>query len=465
LDLVPIGVIGELLIGGMGVAIGYLHRPDLTEERFIPDPVGNSGRVYRTGDLCRWLENGEIEYVGRDDGMVKVNGYRIELNEVRDNLEHITGAEVLKIEDKLIAFVTPANVNVEKVLEAAFIKLPYYMVPSLIVPMESFPLTGNGKVDKKLLAEMDIQSLLQTDSGRFEDLNENELKIALVISKILNIELETLSPKSDFFNLGGDSITAIGLVQGILRETGFTLMTKEVFSKRTIKRLATALKDAKPTELKPMVVRYFLFQLIISDKVIQEIMTLYQERLQLDKDAMDVFPCTPLQSAMFGNTMEDKNAFVNRLIYKADGKWSAFEICEAWKKVVQKHDILRTCFVQVQGRVYQIVRPYVNLTPIQSKDNIQETLDRMKETGITAVLNNWISLTVVKPKEVETHVILQLHHCMYDGWSMNLLESDFYNFLSVDTDLKLTERVSFKPFAQYIEGQDVELRNGLVQGI
>ncbi len=174
---------------------------------------------------------------------------------------------------------------------------------------------------------------------------------------------------------------------------------------------------------------------------------------------MDIFPCTPLQAAMFGNTIEDKNAFVARLVYKADGKWSASQICEAWKKVIQKHDILRTCFVQAKGRVYQIVRPFVNLIPTQSKENIQGTLDEMKEIGITTELNNWISLTVVKPKDFETHVILQLHHCMYDGWSLNLLESDFYNFLSVETDLNLTERVSFKPFAQYIEGQDVEIRN------
>ena len=147
LELVPAGVKGELLIGGAGVAIGYLNRPDLTAEKFLPNHFLNDGsRMYRTGDVCRWTEDGEIEIMGRSDDQVKVNGYRIELNEVRDNLEFVDSAEVLKIDNKLVAFVTPDTVNVEKVLEAAMEKLPHYMIPSLVVPLKQFPLTGNGKV-------------------------------------------------------------------------------------------------------------------------------------------------------------------------------------------------------------------------------------------------------------------------------------------------------------------------------
>jgi amino acid adenylation domain-containing protein len=147
LELVPVGVKGELLIGGTGVAIGYLNRPDLTKEKFIPNHFLNDGsRMYRTGDVCRWTEDGEIEIMGRQDDQVKVNGYRIELNEVRDQLEHVTGAEVLKIDNKLVAFVTPASVDVEKIREIAMKKLPHYMIPSMFVPLDQFPLTGNGKV-------------------------------------------------------------------------------------------------------------------------------------------------------------------------------------------------------------------------------------------------------------------------------------------------------------------------------
>ena len=151
LQLVPKGVKGELLIGGTGVAIGYLNRPDLTAEKFIPNHFLQDGsRMYRTGDVCRWTEDGEVEIFGRGDDQVKVNGYRIELNEVRDQLEHVTGAEVLKIDNKLVAFVTPASVDVEKIREAAMNKLPHYMIPSMFVPLDQFPLTGNGKVIVKL---------------------------------------------------------------------------------------------------------------------------------------------------------------------------------------------------------------------------------------------------------------------------------------------------------------------------
>jgi amino acid adenylation domain-containing protein len=152
LELVPVGVSGELIIGGVGVAKGYLGRPDLTDEKFIPNHFLNDGTtMYKTGDICRWLENGEIEILGRADDMVKVNGYRIELNEVRDNLEHVESAEVLKVDNKLVAFVTPKTVDLEKVLEAAMEKLPHYMIPSVFVPLDKFPLTGNGKVKFKML--------------------------------------------------------------------------------------------------------------------------------------------------------------------------------------------------------------------------------------------------------------------------------------------------------------------------
>ncbi len=156
MQVLEAGKTGELLIGGVGVSLGYLNRPDLTAERFIDrglvvveddDDDDDGYKLYRTGDMCRYLPNGELEFQGRADEMVKINGFRIELNEVRSNiLDHVLSAEVLVIQEKLVAFVTPENVDVDLILEAAAEKLPHYMIPSLIVPLLSFPLTGNGKV-------------------------------------------------------------------------------------------------------------------------------------------------------------------------------------------------------------------------------------------------------------------------------------------------------------------------------
>ena len=162
--------------------------------------------MYRTGDLCRWTEEGEIEYVGRKDDQVKVNGYRIELNEVRDHLKFVQGAEVLKIDNKLVAFVTPSDVDVNKVLEAAMTKLPHYMIPSLIVPLDKFPLTGNGKVDKKALAKMDLSKLVR------QGLTSNEQKVLDKWRQVISISIEVKSPFASFFSLGGNSLNVINLV-------------------------------------------------------------------------------------------------------------------------------------------------------------------------------------------------------------------------------------------------------------
>ena len=150
-QLVPVGVTGELLIGGAGVALGYLHQPGLTDEKFIPNTFAKDGsKMYRTGDLCRWLDNGEIEFIGRADDMVKVNGYRIELNEVRDNLMGVEAAEVLKVGNMLVAYITPETVDVEKIKDGLLERLPHYMLPSVFVTLPAFPLTGNGKVKRKV---------------------------------------------------------------------------------------------------------------------------------------------------------------------------------------------------------------------------------------------------------------------------------------------------------------------------
>lgn len=147
LRLVPVGVAGELIIGGVGVAAGYLHREDLTSERFLPNHFTNDGsKFYMTGDVCRWTESGEIDMMGRADDMVKVNGYRIELNEVRDHLEFVENAEVLKIDHQLVAFVTPSDCDVNQIRDALEKKLPRYMIPSLYICLDRLPLTSNGKV-------------------------------------------------------------------------------------------------------------------------------------------------------------------------------------------------------------------------------------------------------------------------------------------------------------------------------
>ncbi|KAJ3268405.1 hypothetical protein HDV01_003047, partial [Terramyces sp. JEL0728] len=160
MKLVPIGVPGELLIGGSGVALGYLNRPDLTAEKFIPNCFLNDGsQLYRSGDLCKWTSEGELEIIGRMDDMVKVKGFRIELDEVAfavGSHAQVAAAAVIVKNDRLVAFVTPADVDVDSVRDHVLQVLPPFMAPTSYVCLKDFPKNQNGKIDKNVLKAMEI---------------------------------------------------------------------------------------------------------------------------------------------------------------------------------------------------------------------------------------------------------------------------------------------------------------------
>jgi amino acid adenylation domain-containing protein len=147
LRLVPNGVTGQVAVGGVGVASGYLHQTELTSEKFVTDHFARNGsKMYLTGDLGRWRENDEIEIVGRMDDMVKINGFRIELEEINRNIQNVENSIVLKIDNELVAFVTPLSANPEEIIEDLTDRLPLYMIPSIVIPLDAFPLSSNGKV-------------------------------------------------------------------------------------------------------------------------------------------------------------------------------------------------------------------------------------------------------------------------------------------------------------------------------
>lgn len=146
---VPIGMPGELYIGGLGVARGYIKQPDLTTQRFVPDIISGVGRLYRTGDIGRWTLDGAIEYVGRTDDIVKIKGYRIELEEVAGAMARhpdVSAAVAMSVDNTLVAFVTPSSVDISDVRHTVSQILPYYMVPSVIKCLDEFPSNANGKV-------------------------------------------------------------------------------------------------------------------------------------------------------------------------------------------------------------------------------------------------------------------------------------------------------------------------------
>ncbi|MDP3561615.1 MAG: amino acid adenylation domain-containing protein, partial [Legionellaceae bacterium] len=234
---IPLGVIGELYIGGAGLARGYLNQPELTKERFISNPFGE-GRLYKTGDLVRWLSDGNLEYIGRNDLQVKIRGYRIELGEVEGALlthTDIKQCAVLCHDAKLIAYyVGQPQENLQAYLSQ---KLPEYMIPSAFIGLESFPLTINGKLNRKALPLPDfIQSATQYVAAR----DEMESLACQLWEQALGVA--RVGIEDDFFSLGGHSILAIQVSHQMSRALRRNTLVADIFKQRTIAKLCGVLK-------------------------------------------------------------------------------------------------------------------------------------------------------------------------------------------------------------------------------
>jgi amino acid adenylation domain-containing protein len=248
LQPVPVGVPGELLIGGEGVARGYWQRPDLTADRFVEYPFSDdpTGRLYRTGDLCRWRADGSIECLGRNDHQVKIRGYRIELGDIEATLaQHpsvkqavATVQEKESGENKLVVFVVANATNSrhsDELRQYLLERLPEYMVPSTYVQLEKLPLTPNGKVDRKSLPNV---SGCETDLGSewSAPANETEMKIAQVLEQVLGIA--RVGRNSNFFDMGADSLAMLRAASRLEQLFQRELAVIELFRNPTVKALA-----------------------------------------------------------------------------------------------------------------------------------------------------------------------------------------------------------------------------------
>ncbi|TKK67990.1 amino acid adenylation domain-containing protein [Ilyomonas limi] len=247
-DLCPVGTAGEICVGGVQVARGYLNRPELTATKFVEDPfAGEQGaRMYKTGDLGRWRTDGNIEFLGRFDDQVKIRGYRIELGEIENVLhqcELVSQAVVLAKEDKdgnkrLVAYIVP-NGTFDRKAIIAYVKgkLPDYMVPSILVQVEVFPLTSNGKIDKKALPEPDMSEVLNKYAAPRTAI---EQKLVNIWQKLFHIK--QLGIHDNFFDLGGTSIQAIQVVSQA-RRAGYNLQPNDFFIHQTIEALAGVINE------------------------------------------------------------------------------------------------------------------------------------------------------------------------------------------------------------------------------
>ena len=434
-QLVPVGIPGEMYVSGAGVARGYLNRPDLTAERFISNPFSEKkeARLYKTGDLARYLPNGDIEYLGRIDTQVKVRGFRIELGEIEAQLNRhpaVRESSVLLREDapgdkRLIAYIVA---NSETTLTTGELhvflkeKLPDYMVPAAFVLLEAFPLTINGKVDRRALPEPDTaRPDLAFDFVAPQTAEEKAL--AEIWEKILGVE--KVGIRDNFFALGGDSIRSIQ-VQSLAQKQGLRFSLQQLFEYQTIEAIVRELKAKEFKELEPS--KSQAFSLILP-----------ADKQQIPDNVEDAYPLTALQMGMIFHSEYSQESAIYHDIFSFHLK-APLEIQvlqAAIEYLVKRHPVLRTSF-QLTGfsEPLQLVHQKVEI-PLQVED-----LRHLSNSEREAALNAWFEGERNRHFDWKTPPLMQFqihrytqetfqlsfafHHAILDGWSVGLLLTELF---------------------------------------
>ncbi|HEX3398966.1 MAG TPA: amino acid adenylation domain-containing protein, partial [Acetobacteraceae bacterium] len=356
---VPVGVTGELYIGGCGVARGYLNRPDLTAERFLADPFAGApdGRMYRTGDLGRWLPDGTIEFLGRNDFQVKIRGFRIELGEIEARLaEHaqVREAVVVACEDspgdkRLVAYYVGAGdgedgTGAETLRAHMAAVLPDYMVPSAYVRLEALPLTPNGKLDRKALPAPEGAAYARR--GYEPPVGATEETLAQIWAGLL--ELERVGRHDNFFELGGHSLLAVMLIER-MRQRGLQVDVRAVFAAPTLAGLAVAAAAgagvAVPPNLIPegctSIVPDMLPLIALGQAEIDRITAVVPGGAG---NVQDLYPLAPLQEGILFHHLlaEEGDAYLLPSLLAFDGRDRLDGFLATLEAVIGRHDILRT---------------------------------------------------------------------------------------------------------------------------
>ncbi|HEX6039303.1 MAG TPA: amino acid adenylation domain-containing protein [Longimicrobium sp.] len=409
----PVGVRGELHVGGEGLAWGYLGRPGLTAERFVPDPFGAPGsRLYRTGDRARWLPDGALEFMGRADRQVKIRGFRIEPDEV----EAVAGAHpgvreaavVVRGEGadkRLVAYVVPADGAAPTVAELrayAAAHLPAYMAPSAWVVLDALPLTPSGKVDRRALPEPDASALA---TARVAPRTPAEELVAGIWEGVLGVRPGVTD---SFFDLGGHSLRATQVVSRVADAFGVDLPLRALFEAPTVEGLAARAVAAKAggTEAAPPLVPQ-------------------------PRDA-----AVPLSFAQqrfwFVEQMgADANAYIIPLALRLRGALDVDALRRALDGLVERHEALRTVFRLEADQPVQVVLPAASIDlPLHDLSDLAESERDAEALRITdAEVRARFDLArgpvfrarVIRLADEEHVVLLSLHHIVGDGWSLDVL--------------------------------------------
>jgi amino acid adenylation domain-containing protein len=429
---VPLGVAGELLLGGEGLARGYFGRPELTAERFVPDPLTNipGERLYRTGDLARYRPDGDLEYLGRIDHQVKVRGFRIELGEIEAALlalPEVREAAVLAREDHpgertLVAYVVPAApiTPIEPGAAeppaapagdlAARLRrnLPDFMVPSFFVPLAALPLTPNGKLDRKALPRPERPLAAGDDEPPRTPVEE---VLAEIWADLLRLDPESrgrVGLRANFFALGGHSLLATRLASRLREAFGVELPLRRLFEAPTLAGQAAEIEAARRAGGPPPPA----MQPVPRDRPLP--LSFAQERL------------------WFLDQFEPGRAAYNiPTALRFGGPLDLPRLAASFTEVARRHEALRTTFAVAEGRAVQVVAPALGLRLPLIDLSLLPDAAREREAARLAAQESWRAFdlaagplvrgSVLRLAAADHAVLFAMHHIVSDGWSMGIL--------------------------------------------
>ncbi|PHM26381.1 non-ribosomal peptide synthetase [Xenorhabdus ehlersii] len=470
---VPIGVSGEIYIGGMGVARGYSNRPELTAEKFVVDPFSehSNARMYKTGDLARWRSDGNIEYLGRNDFQVKLRGFRIELGEIETRLMQCPGvreAIVLAREDKLgdkrlIAYLI-AEPNMKlgptELRQQLAQHLADYMLPSAFVILDAFPLAPNGKINRQALPMPD-QTSIATHTYE-EPLGEMEIALAEIWQALLG--LEKVGRYDHFFELGGHSLMVVNLIER-LRNRGWHLDVRTVFSTPTLAKMAKVMQEIQDDESSLTAPPNLIpdgCSTITPDML--PLVSLTQHEIETIADTVpndanniqDIYPLAPLQEGMlFHHLLQTQgDVYLLHLLLAFNTRERLDAFLAALQQVINRHDILRTAIcwqgltqpVQVVWRQAPLcIKTFVpdNDKDVPSQllaqtDPYQHRLDISQAPLFSADITH-------DPNQGEWLLALCCHHILNDHISLNIIIAEINELLHHRTE-KLPSILPYRHF-------------------
>lgn len=456
LERVPVGAIGELYVTGDGLARGYLNLPDLTAQKFMTCPFDVNFKMYKTGDLVRMLPDGMIDFIGRKDNQVKIRGHRIELEEIESTLEsHPEVSKAIALapytqeghRQLVTYYLTKDNVKIEIESIKSHLRkvLPIYVIPRILIQLDSLPLTAHGKIDRKQLSEISLDKEIKTSKEPL-NLNEVEETVLKIWKNILKID--KIQFNDNFFDLGGDSMMIMQMISQ-LAAYGITLSHSQILHYLTIESLSRFIENKKYIIVKS---EDFSNEVILKESgkdqnnaidislipySLHELSKLIPDM----KNVQAVYPLTPTQKGFLFHAIHDPKsyAYYIQTHWRVKGKYNAKAMHESWAALLSNRDIFRASYLweELNDPIQIIYKKtelslseenWITLSHQEQEIRLKEYWQRDMDFGVDLKKHHLMRVMVIHVSDHEQLVIWSFHHIIMDGPSLSevMKELDYY---------------------------------------